>query len=503
MERDLASDPTAPFEGESPSTVERDATFAPDEVVADRYRVVRLVGRGGMGEVYEAVDQLLGQRVALKIIRPDAADASAGQRFRRELQLARKVTHPNVCRIFDVVMHGTRAPMPVLTMELLSGETLTERVHRGRIPVAEALPLAQQMAGALDAAHAAGVIHRDFKSANVILVGGERAVVTDFGLARETSVSSSLTAGALVGSPAYVAPEQVEGHEVTPRVDIYSFGVVLYEMVTGELPFVAANPMATAMMRLREDPRPPRKLVPDLPVSWERTILACLARDPAQRPATAGDVAAALAGTRAAPRFRRRRWPWVAVVALMAGAAGTWGIATALRRPGVTVTLPGQSARERQLATALRVLATSDDPRAQKRYDEATRALMRGDVDEANRVALLGFQEMRGGAAEAGDDAPDIDDPEEALGAARDAFDQGVKAFREGQHATAAAAFLRAHATKKVPQLLFDAAKAMQKGGDCLRATETYARYLASEDIDPADREKAGEAIAVCATTLK
>src|SRR5262249_8591620 len=166
---DLGSDPTAPFEGQSPSVAAGDAAFAPDDVVAERYRGVRPPGRGGMGEVYEAQDQLLGQRVALKIIRPEAADAAAGARFRRELQLARKVTHPNVCRIFDVVMHGTRNPVPVLTMELLEGENLAERIHRaGRFGEDEALPIARQMAAALDAAHAAGVIHRDFQAPHLL-----------------------------------------------------------------------------------------------------------------------------------------------------------------------------------------------------------------------------------------------------------------------------------------------------------------------------------------------
>jgi tRNA A-37 threonylcarbamoyl transferase component Bud32 len=484
-----------------------EAAFSPDELVAERYRVVRLLGRGGMGEVYEAQDQLLGQRVALKIIRPEAADAAAGARFRRELQLARKVTHPNVCRIFDVVMHGARTPMPVLTMELLEGENLAERIRRaGRFTEAEALPIAQQMAAALEAAHAAGVIHRDFKSANVILVPGDaglRAVVTDFGLARESSSSSTLTAGALVGSPAYVSPEQVEGTEATSRADIYSFGVVLYEMMTGELPFVAANPMATAMMRLREPPRSPRRLAPGLSQRWERTILACLERDPAHRPATARDVAAALAGTRDAPRARRGRWPWVAAAVVAAAAAVTGGVVLLKpASPPVTVVFSGgPQDRERQLALALHVLATVDDPQAQKRYDEASRALVKGDLDEANRLTLLGFKEMR--HPEPDDDGlPDPDEIEADVGKAKALFEQGTEAFTKGRHAAAAALFMSAHDAKGHPLFLYDAAVAFRKAGDCIRATQMYAQFLAT-DPDSDVREKVGRAIAECAAKLK
>ena len=246
--------------------------FAKGDLVAERYRIVRLIGEGGMGEVYEAEDLLLRERVALKTVRHEvASDEKVIERFKREIQLARKVTHPNVCRIFDVGLHrlpGTRADLAFLTMELLEGETLAARLTRaGRLSPAEAAPLAVQMAAALDAAHSAGIVHRDFKSANVMLVGdgsasglGLRAVVTDFGLARgkQAATDPNITGdGGVVGSPSYMAPEQVEGKEVTGAADIYALGVVLYEMVTGRLPFVGDTPLSTAVMRLREDPVTP------------------------------------------------------------------------------------------------------------------------------------------------------------------------------------------------------------------------------------------------------
>jgi Tol biopolymer transport system component len=273
-------------------------------------------------------------------------------RFRREIQLARKVTHPNVCRIYDLSRHrpagadDQTGEITFLTMELLRGVTLAEALHQqGRMRVEAAFPLVSQMAAALGAAHQASVIHRDFKSNNVMLVEAEpddqtlRAVVTDFGLARssasdradESLAQSVSAAGEIVGTPAYMAPEQVEGQPATASADIYALGVVLYEMVTGQLPFVGDTPFATALKRLREAPSSPRAHVPDLDPNWEAAILRCLARDPADRFARVGDVikalrgeavasvarpAAAVAGQPpaqipSAPRPRRRLHPWL------------------------------------------------------------------------------------------------------------------------------------------------------------------------------------------------
>ncbi|HEX8952646.1 MAG TPA: serine/threonine-protein kinase, partial [Polyangia bacterium] len=208
--------------------------------MAGRYRVVKLLARGGMGEVYHAEDEELREPVALKIIRPEIAkDRRTIKRFQREVRLARKVTHPNVCRCFDVGYHTAdgKTPISFITMELLLGETLSARLKRGRLATAEAAPLVRQMAAALSAAHRAGIVHRDFKPDNVLLVPGAdgeplRAVVTDFGVARavagQVRRGSSLTAaGMKVGTPAYMAPEQVEGAPLTPAADVYALGVVL------------------------------------------------------------------------------------------------------------------------------------------------------------------------------------------------------------------------------------------------------------------------------------
>jgi tetratricopeptide (TPR) repeat protein len=316
--------------------------FTPGQVVADRYRIVRFIAQGGMGEVYEAEDQELGERVALKTVRPEiAAQEGALDRFKREVHLARKVTHPNVCRLFDLGVHrmgepsGQAIEVRYLTMELLEGETLAQRLKRvGRMSPAEALPIVRQMAAALATAHEAGIVHRDFKSSNVILVpgrGGERAVVTDFGLAHGVvdgaSLEASLTAtGSSLGTPAYMAPEQVAGKRASPASDIYALGVVIYEMVTGLWPFTGGTPMSIAVKRLTEKPPPPRRVVADLDPAWETAILRCLQREPGDRFPSAGDVVAALEGRRVAlsPRTQRLRMvAWASVltaVALVAGA---------------------------------------------------------------------------------------------------------------------------------------------------------------------------------------
>ncbi|MFN7941936.1 MAG: tetratricopeptide repeat protein [Thermoanaerobaculia bacterium] len=342
-----------PATGSGPRAAATAPIFGADQLVAGRYRVLRFIARGGMGEVYEALDLELHSRVALKTIDPRTAESKdAIERFKREILLARRVTHPNVCRIFDVGYHaadGALDPTIFLTMELLEGQTLATRLRTGGpLPPGQALPLVEQMAAALAAAHAAGVVHRDFKSENVFLVpgpSGPRAVVTDFGVARgvagDEPIGATMTGmPRVVGTPAYMAPEQLEGQEVTPATDQYAFGVVLYEMLTGRLPFEGDTPFSTAVKRLTEAPPSPRLLVPDLEPRWERTIVRCLARYPGDRFASVAEAAAALAGdaplerpatriTASIPAAKPRRSPAERRKLLLASALGLVFLAVA------------------------------------------------------------------------------------------------------------------------------------------------------------------------------
>jgi eukaryotic-like serine/threonine-protein kinase len=321
-------------------------------VVAGRYRIVRFVARGGMGEVYEAEDLELGVRVALKTVRPEVgALPGVVERFKREIQLARKVSHPSVCRTFDIGRHQPAGGPDVLflTMEYLEGETLSQHLMAGgRLSPADALPLVHQMAAALQAAHDAGIVHRDFKSSNVILVpakGGPRVVVTDFGLARAPadggdSASGALTGSGVVGTPYYMAPEQVSGGKIGPSADLYALGIVIYEMVTGRLPFGGDSPLSIAVKRLSQKPTPPRQVVPDLDPRWEAAVLRCLEMNPADRFASASDLVRSLEGEAVAAgrRGRRRLIAALGTGLVVAGLGGLWlaRVGRAPSRPTVT-----------------------------------------------------------------------------------------------------------------------------------------------------------------------
>src|ERR1051326_442440 len=201
--------------------------FAPGAVIASRYRIVALLGRGGMGEVYRADDLRLGQPVALKFI-DVGSDAQSVENLYHEVRVARQVSHPNVCRVHDVVeADGHR----FLAMEYVDGEDLASLLRRiGRLPAAKAIDVTREIASGLGAAHDRGVIHRDLKPANVMIDGSGHAHVTDFGLASLAGTDD----GRIAGTPAYMAPEQVAGGPVTPRTDVYALGLLMYELFTGE-----------------------------------------------------------------------------------------------------------------------------------------------------------------------------------------------------------------------------------------------------------------------------
>lgn len=272
--------------------------------VANRYHIKALLGRGGMGEVYEAWDEELSIPVALKTLHLPGATEDAHKRLKLEGILARSVWHPNVCRLYDLGRHGEgEDAIWFLTMELLRGQTLSEHMaQKGKLPPSRARKLAEQMAAGLGAVHQAGIVHRDFKTSNIMLVtkdGGEHAIVMDFGIARAASDRTAKSderfdPDRLAGTPAYMAPEQVRGEEVGPAADIYALGIVLYEMVTGAVPFTGDSAIEVAKRRLVEEPPSPRHREPDLDERWDAVIVRCLAREPHRRFARAEEVAQAL-----------------------------------------------------------------------------------------------------------------------------------------------------------------------------------------------------------------
>ena len=256
-----------------------------------RYRAVRRIDAGGMGEIWEADDTLLGRRVAIKVLAAElAGDRAAVRRFRREARATAKLAHPNVTRVFDFVDGET----PFLVLELLEGHTLAERLRRGgALPPVEAVRIAAAVADSLDAAHRAGIVHRDIKPSNIMLTPSGEVKVMDFGIAAAWEVHST-TGVQLLATASYVAPERVAGARASPAADLYSLGVVLYEMLTGRLPFVAATAEQLLRAHLEASPRPVRARSPWVPPEIAAACEAALAKDPAERPATAGAFAARL-----------------------------------------------------------------------------------------------------------------------------------------------------------------------------------------------------------------
>jgi len=265
----------------------------PGTEFANRYRILEYAGRGAMGEVYRAQDTKLGQVVALKFLRAQVgAEPRYLERLLNEVRTARQVAHPNVCRVYDV---GEAEGRHFLSMEWIDGQTLASVLaRRGRLPGDEALRIARQLCAALAAAHERGVIHRDLTPSNVMLDDRGVVRITDFGVAESAVVVRGRRARE--GTPAYMAPEQYAGDEVTARSDIYALGLVLYELFTGRQAHRGVTTARTVDAPPREAPPPPAQLAPDLDPAIEQAIVACLAPDPARRPASARQVAAALPG---------------------------------------------------------------------------------------------------------------------------------------------------------------------------------------------------------------
>jgi len=304
-----------------------------------RYRIETLLGQGGMGRVYKAYDKELNRTVAIKVVRQGAmGEADALNRFKQELVLASKISHKNILRIHDL---GEVNGMKFITMAYVEGKDLHQIIKENpKLPLERALKFATQLAGALAAAHAEDVVHRDLKPQNILLDKNDQVYISDFGLAKsfaEGAVGMTQT-GAFLGTPRYMSPEQVEGKPTDGRADLYAYGLILYEMVTGDVPFTGDSTLKVMYQRIQEKPKSPKLVNADLPNWLVRIIMRCLERDPADRYQTAYEILADLQGADTGsrsgvshsgssiqirlPEFAERRWVWaVAGVVLLVALA--------------------------------------------------------------------------------------------------------------------------------------------------------------------------------------
>lgn len=298
-----------------------------------RYHVESLLGVGGMGKVYKAQDRELERTVAIKVLRPDLmADPSAVQRFKQELVLASRISHPNIIRIHDL---GEYNGIKFISMAYVEGGNLTQLLKEsGRLPPARAVHIMKQLCEALAAAHSANVVHRDLKPQNILIAAHDHVCVSDFGLAKtlEADLTAMTRAGTVLGTPLYMSPEQVEGGTVDHRSDLYALGLILYEMLTGILPFTAESTMQLMYQRVHQLPKRPELVIPDLPPYLSRICLRCLEKDPAKRYQSASEILADLEAKKTSgrsqsvrinlPRFSRRDWllagvPVLAIIVIL------------------------------------------------------------------------------------------------------------------------------------------------------------------------------------------
>src|SRR2546422_3596248 len=258
-----------------------------------RYRILRKLGTGGMANVYLAEDEVLGRRVAIKILNDrHAGDDQFVERFRREAKNAASLSHPNIVSIYD---RGEAEGTYYIAMEYLDGRSLKELiVARGPAPIHLAVDYARQILAAIRFAHRHGIVHRDIKPHNVLVGPEGRLKVTDFGIAR-SGASQMTEVGSIIGTAQYLSPEQAQGSPVDQTSDLYSVGVVLYELLTGEVPFTGDTPLEIAMKHLSEVPKPPSELRPDVPADLDLVVLRALAKDPEDRYQTAEEMNADLA----------------------------------------------------------------------------------------------------------------------------------------------------------------------------------------------------------------
>jgi tRNA A-37 threonylcarbamoyl transferase component Bud32 len=526
------------------------------DTLAGNYRLVERLGSGGMGEVYKGVHTTIGSRVAIKVLHATAAREADGEpRFLREAQAVNRIEHDGVVKVIDAGrLDGGR---PYLVMELLDGMSLAERQHRARaakpdqsdriqlrLPIRDACQIAIDVLDAVAAAHAAGVIHRDIKPPNIFQTRAGRTVVLDFGVAKllaaDAPVRLTLT-GAAVGTPHYMAPEQIQDRDIGPHTDIYAIGVVLFELLCGRLPFEGADPLDVMKGHLERRPPPPRALRPEIPHAIQNVVLTAMAKEPAKRFASAAAMRDALRAALDAPPVaadasappppvidaspaspRRRKVPVMPFVAVGIAAAGiaiaVWWV---VRDPDDETTTAARPARDAAIdAAGATIVATCDtigaaldlgapDQPMREAFDAMIDALARVcredrwpvDVIECYSVArdpvAMGMcpiglpfaQQERLGRVVADHMQARIDDamkPDAATTTTTepdetppDHHERGKRYLALGMYDQAILSFHRAILKSSEPEVLFDLAEAHRLKGDCRRATTYYNRFLA------------------------
>jgi serine/threonine protein kinase/Flp pilus assembly protein TadD len=260
---------------------------------AGRYQIIEELGRGGMGKVYKALDTELNEKIAIKLLKPEvSADEETIERFRNELKTARQVSHKNICRMYHLTKEEGNY---YITMEYVPGEDLKRLIRKiGQMPVGRTISIAKQVLEGLAEAHSMGIVHRDLKPQNIMVDEGGNVRIMDFGIARSLATKGITGAGVMIGTPEYMSPEQVEGKPVDQRSDIYSLGIILYEMVTGRVPFEGDTPFTVGVKHKSEPPRDPKELNPQIPADFSALVLRCLAKDKESRYQSAGELLAEL-----------------------------------------------------------------------------------------------------------------------------------------------------------------------------------------------------------------
>ena len=271
---------------------------------AGRYQIIEPLGRGGMGRVYRALDTKANEEVAIKLIRPDVAeDKRTLERFVNEIKLAHKVSHRNIGKMYHL---GEDQGLHFITMEYVPGEDLKSFIRRSRrLDIATTVTIAKQVCSGLSEAHDAGIVHRDLKPSNIMIDREGNARILDFGIARAVGAQGVTAEGSVIGTPEYMSPEQVEGKEADRRADLYALGVIMFEMVTGRLPFAADTPFVVAFKQQSERPTPPEELNPQTPPQLSAIILRCLEKDREKRYQTTEDLCRDLGQPTRGPRRDR------------------------------------------------------------------------------------------------------------------------------------------------------------------------------------------------------